>query len=45
MIARRAQRSRPFIVMDVWNGRTPWNARGVIHLEVGEPDCGLPPPV
>lgn len=47
MIAKRAEEIAPFIVMEVLEKAREMEARGinVIHLEVGEPDFNIPPPV
>lgn len=47
MIAKRAEEIAPFIVMEVLEKAREIEARGidVVHLEVGEPDFNIPPPV
>lgn len=47
MIARRAEEITPFIVMEVLERARAMERQGidVIHLEVGEPDFGIPPSV
>jgi aspartate/methionine/tyrosine aminotransferase len=47
MIAKRAEEIAPFIVMEVLERARAMERQGidVIHLEVGEPDFEIPPPV
>jgi aspartate/methionine/tyrosine aminotransferase len=47
MIAKRAEEIAPFIVMEVLERARAMERQGidVIHLEVGEPDFGIPPSV
>jgi aspartate/methionine/tyrosine aminotransferase len=47
MIARRAEDIAPFIVMEVMERARAMERQGIsiIHLEVGEPDFDIPPPV
>ncbi len=47
MIAKRADEIKPFIVMDILEKATQMERQGinVIHLEIGEPDFGVPPSV
>ncbi|MBM4372494.1 MAG: pyridoxal phosphate-dependent aminotransferase, partial [Deltaproteobacteria bacterium] len=47
MISRRMDGIRSFIVMDILEEALELEARGrrIVHLEVGEPDHRLPPPV
>jgi aspartate/methionine/tyrosine aminotransferase len=47
MIAKRAEKIAPFIVMEVLERARAMERQGIdiIHLEVGEPDFDIPPSV
>lgn len=47
MIAKRAEEIAPFIVMEVLERARAMEQQGIdiVHLEVGEPDFEIPPPV